>query len=79
MSPAGCWLYDAHRGWLTNKVYADGKGTHYGYTDAGRLSFRVWARGTNTTYAYNPYGDLACQFAGKSSQGFAGENQPPLR
>jgi len=53
------WVYDAHRGWLTNKVHADGKGTHYGYTDAGRLSFRVWARGTNTTYAYNPYGDLA--------------------
>jgi YD repeat-containing protein len=50
---------DAERGWLTNKVYDDGKGTKYSYTAAGRLSTRLWARGTNTTYSYNNYGDLS--------------------
>jgi YD repeat-containing protein len=31
------WLYDGYRGFLTNKVYADGKGPSYTYTAAGRL------------------------------------------
>lgn len=53
------WHYDAERGWLTNKVYDDGKGTKYSYTAAGRLSTRLWARGTNTTYSYNNFGDLS--------------------
>jgi len=53
------WHYDAERGWLTNKVYDDGKGTKYSYTAAGRLGTRLWARGTNTTYSYNNYGDLS--------------------
>jgi RHS repeat-associated protein len=53
------WYYDALRGWLTNKVYDDGKGTKYSYTDAGRLGTRLWARGTNTTYSYNNFGDLS--------------------
>ena len=52
------WNYDGYRGFLTNKIYADGKGTAYGYTAAGRLQNRLWARGTNTVYAYNPAGDL---------------------
>ena len=29
------WHYDVYRGWLTNKVYADGKGTIYTNTAAG--------------------------------------------
>jgi RHS repeat-associated protein len=42
-----------------NKVYADGKGSIYSNTPAGRLALRIWARGTNTTYAYNNAGDLS--------------------
>jgi YD repeat-containing protein len=53
------WHYDAQRGWMTNKVYADSNGTKYSYTAAGRLSTRLWARGTNTTYSYNNFGDLS--------------------
>jgi RHS repeat-associated protein len=53
------WHYDTQRGWLTNKVYADGLGPKYSYTAAGRLSSRLWARGTNTTYSYNDLGDLS--------------------
>jgi RHS repeat-associated protein len=53
------WHYDAQRGWMTNKVYDDSKGTKYSYTAAGRLSTRLWARGTNTTYTYNNFGDLS--------------------
>jgi RHS repeat-associated protein len=53
------WNYDTNRGFLTNKVYDDGKGTSYGYTPAGRLQSRLWARGINTAYAYNGAGDLA--------------------
>ena len=52
------WSYDAYRGFLTNKVYADTNGTTYDYTASGRLQTRFWARGTNTSYAYTPAGDL---------------------
>ncbi|MGA2160405.1 MAG: RHS repeat-associated core domain-containing protein [Verrucomicrobiota bacterium] len=52
------WAYDGYRGFLTNKVYADGQGPVYTYTAAGRLQSRIWARGTNTTYGYNGAGDL---------------------
>ncbi len=50
--------YDVNRGWLTNKTYADGKGTTYTSKPSGRLQTRTWARGTNTTYVYNNAGDL---------------------
>jgi RHS repeat-associated protein len=53
------WNYDPYRGWLSSKVYADGKGTAYGYTVGGRLASRLWARGTNTTYSNNVAGQLA--------------------
>ncbi len=53
------WQYDVYRGWLTNKVYADGKGTIYSNTPAGRLVLRKWARGVNTSYSYNTAGDLS--------------------
>ncbi len=53
------WNYDVNRGWLTNKTFADGKGTTYTYKPSGRLMTRTWARGTNTTYAYNNAGDLS--------------------
>jgi RHS repeat-associated protein len=46
------WIYDEATGLLTNKVYADGKGTAYTYTPDGKLATRLWARGVTTTYAY---------------------------
>ena len=53
------WNYDGQRGWLTNKAYADGTGSIYSYTAAGRLSTRLWARGITTSYGYTTAGDLA--------------------
>ena len=50
------WNYDSSRSFLTNKAYADGKGSLYTYTSAGRLKTRVWARGITTTYAYDNAG-----------------------
>jgi YD repeat-containing protein len=38
------WLYHEPTGLLTNKVYADGKGTAYRYTPDGKLATRTWAR-----------------------------------
>ena len=46
-------------GLLTNKLYADGKGTAYTYTPDGKLATRAWARGVTTTYAYDAAGALA--------------------
>ena len=45
------WSY-APTGLLTNKVYADGKGTAYTYTPDGKLASRLWARGVTTSYTY---------------------------
>jgi RHS repeat-associated protein len=58
------WKYDGYRGWLTNKVYADGQGPSYNYTSAGRLQKRIWARPVGdqplaTTYGYNSAGSLS--------------------
>ncbi|MGO8931763.1 MAG: RHS repeat domain-containing protein [Limisphaerales bacterium] len=53
------WNYNAARGWLDNKRYADGQGPNYTYSPAGRLKTRTWARGLTTTYAYNNAGDLS--------------------
>jgi len=52
------WLYDEATGLLTNKLYADGLGPSYSYTDDGRLSTRLWARGILTSYSYDPAGNL---------------------
>ncbi|MCW5551781.1 MAG: RHS repeat-associated core domain-containing protein [Verrucomicrobiae bacterium] len=52
------WNYNAYRGWLDNKVHADGKGPLYTYTGAGRLKSRAWARGVTTWYTNNAAGDL---------------------
>ncbi|HEV2691911.1 MAG TPA: hypothetical protein VG347_03370 [Verrucomicrobiae bacterium] len=52
------WLYDGHRGWLTNKLYDDGHGPSYTYTYAGRLASRTWARGIITSYSYDGAGSL---------------------
>ena len=53
------WLFDEASGSMTNKVYADGKGTSYDYNSRGSLTNRTWARGIETTYTYNAWGDLA--------------------
>ena len=57
------WLYDGYRGFLTNKLDADGKGAGYAYTAGGRLQSRTWARSVGgssltTTYGYDTAGDL---------------------
>ena len=52
------WFYDEASGVMTNKLYADGKGPHYTYTDDGKLATRTWARGIVTTYAYDGWGNL---------------------
>lgn len=53
------WLYDEATGLLTNKLYADLKGTAYNYTPDGKLATRIWARGITTTYSYtNTTGEL---------------------
>jgi RHS repeat-associated protein len=52
------WTYSPTRGFLARKEYADGKGTNYTYTAAGRLATRTWARGVVTTYGYDSGGRL---------------------
>ncbi len=52
------WHYNPYRGFLDSKIYDDGKGTSYTYTNAGRLQTRTWQRGVTTTYAYDPAGQL---------------------
>ena len=52
------WYYDETTGLLTNKVYADGNGTVYTYTETGKIATRAWARGKTTTYTYNNLGQL---------------------
>jgi RHS repeat-associated protein len=52
------WLYDEATGLLTNKLYADGKGTAYSYTPDGKLARRTWARGVATTYNYDSLNQL---------------------
>jgi RHS repeat-associated protein len=54
------WTYDAARGWLLNKRYADSTGPTYTYKPSGRVLTRVWARtpAITTTYSYNAAGDL---------------------
>jgi YD repeat-containing protein len=52
------WCYDGTTGLLTSKLYADGNGTAYTYTDSGRLATRTWARGPVTTYSYDSLGQL---------------------
>jgi len=52
------WSYDLATGLLTNKLYADGKGTVYTYTSDGKLATRAWARGIVTSYSYDSLGQL---------------------
>jgi len=52
------WKFDSQRGFITNKVYADGNGPKYTYTPSGRLKTRTWARGTITTYETNSAGEV---------------------
>jgi len=53
------WNYDEKTGALLNKVYADGKGPQYIYSNSGKLLSRIWAREKNgqklrTDYHYDP-------------------------
>ena len=46
-------------GLVTQKLYADGRGSCYTYTDDGNLATRTWARGVTTSYTYDAWGSLA--------------------
>ncbi|MDD2598867.1 MAG: hypothetical protein PHO37_06545 [Kiritimatiellae bacterium] len=46
------WYYDLFTGAMTNKLYANGKGTAYTYLDDGRIATRKWVRNIITTYGY---------------------------
>ncbi len=50
------WNYDPASGFMTSKVYDDGKGTTYTYNAGGQLLTRVWDRGITTTYGYDNAG-----------------------
>ena len=52
------WNYDDATGLLFSKIYADGKGPAYTYTDNGNLATRTWARGVVTTYSYDGWNNL---------------------
>lgn len=52
------WLYDEATGLMTNKVYADNKGTTYDYWPDGKLKTRSWERGETTDYAFDTLGQL---------------------
>jgi YD repeat-containing protein len=52
------WNYDANRGFLRSKIYADSNGTTYSNNVSGKIVSRTWARGTTTDYSYNNAGDL---------------------
>ena len=45
-------------GLVTQKLYADGQGPCYTYTDDGNLATRTWARGVTTSYTYDAWGSL---------------------
>ena len=45
-------------GLVTQKLYADGRGPCYTYTDDGNLATRTWARGVTTSYTYDAWGSL---------------------
>ncbi|MGN0855285.1 MAG: RHS repeat-associated core domain-containing protein [Kiritimatiellia bacterium] len=52
------WAYDEASGLVVQKLYADGHGPCYTYSDDGRLTTRTWARGVVTTYGYDAWGNL---------------------
>ena len=52
------WIFDEATGLVTQKLYADGQGPCYTYTDDGKLATRTWARGVTTSYTYDAWGNL---------------------
>lgn len=63
--------YDGYRGFLTNQTHADGRGTSYRYTAAGRLSARLGARGITTAYAYDNAGAVGAVSYSDTTPGLA--------
>ena len=45
-------------GLVTQKLYADGRGSCYTYTDDGNLATRTWARGVTTSYTDDAWSTL---------------------
>ena len=62
-------------GLVTQKLYADGQGPCYTYTDDGKLATRTWARGVTTSYTYDAWGtlDLAADNPWRFSSEYAEE------
>ena len=61
---ATAWLYDEATGLLLQKLYADGHGPTYTYTDSGNLATRTWARGVVTYYVYDGWNRLlSCNYS----------------
>jgi RHS repeat-associated protein len=58
LGAAATWWKFSSRGFMTNKVYADGVGPKYTYSPAGRVLTRIWARGITTTYHTNAAGEV---------------------
>jgi RHS repeat-associated protein len=52
------WIYDAQRGWLTERVYADGTSQAYAYNPNGSLRHRTSARGGAVDHEYDPAGGV---------------------
>ncbi len=58
------WTYDVATGLLLAKMYADGHGPAYTYTDNGNLATRTWARGVVTYYVYDGWNRLlSCNYS----------------
>jgi RHS repeat-associated protein len=52
------WNYDANRGFMASKEYADSSMVYYQYLANGALYARIWARGIETIYSYDNGGSL---------------------
>jgi len=52
------WNYDANRGFLISKIYADSNGTTYSNNVGGKIVRRTWARGITADYTYNNAGEM---------------------
>lgn len=62
------WHRDAATGLMTNKVYADGSGTRFGYNALGQVATRTSARNILTAYAYTPAGQVSnIAYSGEST------------
>lgn len=65
------WTYDVQRGWLSERVYADGTTAAYDYYPNGSLRRRTSARGVAVDYAYDRAGAITNTSYTDGTQGVA--------